>query len=199
MWFMHDKASHYVVLCKIENNKFDEASSYHTKPFKIHVAVKEMINLRDEIEVIITQRYKKNQEMPDKKETGLKGNVEKFRNKKREWADTLNNNVIELKEDVDKIMKKNTCKEYMMINKKSCIRETKNLSTDADSRTDTILEIAWFFQIFALFFSPLRANDMPWKRWHEKGHTDRSIDIYRLRPVKRIGLRANSLTIFEAG
>ena len=38
--------------------------------------------------------------------------------KKREWADTLNNNVIELKEDVDKIMNKNTCEEYMMINKK---------------------------------------------------------------------------------
>ena len=27
-----------------------------------------------------------------------------------------------------------------IINKKSCIRETKNLSTDVDSRTDTILE-----------------------------------------------------------
>ena len=27
-----------------------------------------------------------------------------------------------------------------LLNKKSCIRETKNLSTDADSKTDTILE-----------------------------------------------------------
>ena len=67
---------------KFENNKFDEASSYHTKPFKVHVAVKEMINLRDEMDTIITQKYKKNQEMPQKKEKGLNGNVEKFRNKK---------------------------------------------------------------------------------------------------------------------
>ena len=49
---------------KFGNNKFDEASSYHTK---VHVAVKEMINLRDEMDTIITQKYKKNQEMPDKK------------------------------------------------------------------------------------------------------------------------------------
>ena len=34
-------------------------------------------------------------------------------------ADTLNDNVIELKEDVDKIMNKNTCEEYMMFNKKN--------------------------------------------------------------------------------
>ena len=34
------------------------------------------------MDTIITQKYKKNQEMPDKKEKGLKGNVEKFRNKK---------------------------------------------------------------------------------------------------------------------
>ena len=59
------------------NYEFDEASSYHTKPFKEHVAV----NLRDEMDTIITQKYKKNQEMPDKKEKGLKGNVEKFLNK----------------------------------------------------------------------------------------------------------------------
>jgi hypothetical protein len=31
------------------------------------VAVKEMINLRDEMDTIITQKYKKNQEMPEKK------------------------------------------------------------------------------------------------------------------------------------
>ena len=52
---------------KFENNKFDEASSYHTKPFKVHEAVKEMINLRDEMDTIITHKYKKNQEMTDKK------------------------------------------------------------------------------------------------------------------------------------
>ena len=67
---------------KFGNNKFDEASSYHTKPFKVHVAVKEMINLRDEMDTIITQKYKKNQEMPWEK--GLKRNVEKFRNTKKE-------------------------------------------------------------------------------------------------------------------
>ena len=49
-------------------------------------------------------------------EKGLKGNVEKFRNKKK-WADTLNNKVNELKGDVDKFMNKNTWKEYMTNNK----------------------------------------------------------------------------------
>ena len=58
---------------KFENNKFDEASSYHTKPFKVHVAVKEMINLSEEMEVVITQKYKKNQEMPGKKRERIKG------------------------------------------------------------------------------------------------------------------------------
>ena len=53
---------------KFGNNQFDEASSYHTKQFKVYVAVKEMINLRDEMDTIITQKYKKHQEMPDKKE-----------------------------------------------------------------------------------------------------------------------------------
>ena len=67
---------------KFGNNQFDEASSYHTKQFKVYVAVKEMINLRDEMDKIITQKLKKNKEMPVKKEKGLKGNVEKFRNKK---------------------------------------------------------------------------------------------------------------------
>ena len=67
---------------KFGNNQFDEASSYHSKPFKVNVAVKEMINLRDEMDTTITQKYKKNQEIPQKKEKGLNGNVEKFRNKK---------------------------------------------------------------------------------------------------------------------
>ena len=53
--------------------EFYEASRYHTKPFKVHVAVKEMINLSKEMEVIITQKYKKNQEMPDKKTERTKG------------------------------------------------------------------------------------------------------------------------------
>ena len=35
----------------------------------------------------------------------------------REWADTLNNKVNELKGDVDKFLNRNTCKEYMMLNK----------------------------------------------------------------------------------
>ena len=55
---------------KFGNYKIDEASSYQTKPFKVHVAVKEIINLRDEISTIITQKYRKNQEMPNKKEKG---------------------------------------------------------------------------------------------------------------------------------
>ena len=53
---------------KFGNNRFDEASSYHTKPFKVYVAVNEMIKLKDEMDTIITQKYEKNQEMPEKKE-----------------------------------------------------------------------------------------------------------------------------------
>ena len=49
---------------KFGNNKFYEASSYSTKPFKVHVAVKEMNNLRDEMDTNITQKYKKSLEMP---------------------------------------------------------------------------------------------------------------------------------------
>ena len=64
---------------KFGNYQFDEASSYQTKQFKVHVAVKEIINLSDEMDTIITQKYKKDQEMPEK---GLNGNVEKFWNKK---------------------------------------------------------------------------------------------------------------------
>ena len=52
---------------KIGNNQFDQASSYHTKQFKVHMAVKEMINPRDEMDTIITQKYKEDQEMPEKK------------------------------------------------------------------------------------------------------------------------------------
>ena len=52
---------------KFGNNQFDEASCHHTKQFKVHVAVKEMINLRDEVNTIITQKFKKDQEMPEKK------------------------------------------------------------------------------------------------------------------------------------
>ena len=114
MWFMHPIT---LFFAKFGNNKFDEAWSYHNKPFKVHVAVKEMINPRDEMDTIITQEYKKNQEMPNKKEKGLKGNVENFWNKKkREWADTPKNKVNELKQDIDKFINKNTCQEYMMLN-----------------------------------------------------------------------------------
>ena len=48
------------------------------------MAVKENIKIRDEIDSIIKQKYRTNQEMPNKKEKGLKGKVEKFRGKKRE-------------------------------------------------------------------------------------------------------------------
>jgi hypothetical protein len=37
------------------------------------VAVKEMINLRDEMDTIITQKYKKDQEMTEKKRKGKTG------------------------------------------------------------------------------------------------------------------------------
>ena len=56
-----------LLFAKFGNNQFDEASSYHTKPFKVHGAVKEMNNLREEMDKIITQKYKKNQEMPGEK------------------------------------------------------------------------------------------------------------------------------------
>ena len=42
-----------LIIAKFGKNKFDEASSYHTKPFKVHVDVKEMINLRDELEYLM--------------------------------------------------------------------------------------------------------------------------------------------------
>ena len=45
-----------LLFTKFGNNKFDEASRYHTKPFKVHVAVKEMINLRDEMDATIIQK-----------------------------------------------------------------------------------------------------------------------------------------------
>jgi len=37
------------------------------------MAVKEIFNLSKEMEVIIRQKYKKNQEMPDKKRERIKG------------------------------------------------------------------------------------------------------------------------------
>ena len=102
---------------KFGNNQFDEASSYHTKQFKLQVAVKEMINPRDEMDTIITQKYKKDQEMPKNKRKDKMGMQKNLGLKKREGADTLNNKVNELKGCVDKFMNMNTCKEYMMINK----------------------------------------------------------------------------------
>ena len=56
-----------LLFAKFGNNQFDEASSQHTKQFKVHVAVKEMINLRDEMDTIITHKFKKDHEMPEKK------------------------------------------------------------------------------------------------------------------------------------
>ena len=102
---------------KFGNNQFDEASSYHTKQFNVHMAVKEMVNLRDEMDAIITQKYRMDQEMPEKKRKDKTGMQKNLGIKKREGADTLNNKVIELKRYVDKFMNKNTRKEYMMINK----------------------------------------------------------------------------------
>ena len=103
---------------KLGNNQSDEASSYQTKKFKVHVAVKEIISLRDEMDTIITQKYKKDQEMPEKKRMGKTVIQKNLGIKKRERADTLNNKVNELKGYVDKFINKNTCKTYMMINKK---------------------------------------------------------------------------------
>ena len=57
-----------LIFAKFGNNQFDEASSYHTKKIKVHLAVKEMIILRDEMDAIIAQKYKKDQERPEKRE-----------------------------------------------------------------------------------------------------------------------------------
>ena len=81
------------------------------------MAVKEMINLRDEMDKIITQKYKGTHKCL-KKEKGLKGKVEKVLKKKEKWADTHSNKVNELKRSVDKFRNKNTRKECMMVNKK---------------------------------------------------------------------------------
>ena len=75
-----------------------------------------MINLRDEMDTIITQKYKKDQEMPEKKRKDKMVMQKNLGIKQREGADTLNNKVNELKGYVDKFMNKNTCKEYMTIN-----------------------------------------------------------------------------------
>ena len=48
------RQSNKLFFAKFSNNKFDEALSFHTKPFKVHVAVKKMINVRDEMDTIIT-------------------------------------------------------------------------------------------------------------------------------------------------
>ena len=104
---------------KFGNNQFDEPSSYHTKQFKVHVAVKEMISVRDEMDTIITQKYKKDQEIPEKKRKDEMGMQKNLGIKKREGADTLNIKVNELKGYVDKFMNKNTCKEYMI---RGCLR-----------------------------------------------------------------------------
>ena len=101
---------------KFGNHQFDEASSYYTKQFKVHVAVKEMINLWDEMDTIITQKYKKDQEMPEKKRKDKTGMQKNIGIKKREGADKVNNKVTELNGYVDKCMNKNTCNEYRMIN-----------------------------------------------------------------------------------
>ena len=42
-----------------ENNKFGEARNYHNEPFKTPVAEKEIINLKDEMDNIITHKYRK--------------------------------------------------------------------------------------------------------------------------------------------
>ena len=114
---------------KFGNNQFDEASSYHTKQFKVHVAVKELINLRDETYTITTQKYK-DQEMPEIKRKDKMIMQKNLGIKKREGADTLNNKVNELKGYVDKFMNKNTCKEYLMITKNTprVIRTKKYLA-----------------------------------------------------------------------
>ena len=62
------------------------------------------------------KKYKKDQERDRIKrdKTGMQKNLGII---KKDGADTLNNKVNELKGYVDKFMNKNTCKEYMMINK----------------------------------------------------------------------------------
>ena len=48
-----------------ENNKFAEACSYHKELFKTPMALKEMINLKDELDLKkITHKYKKKSSNP---------------------------------------------------------------------------------------------------------------------------------------
>ena len=42
-----------------ENNKFGEASSYQNEPFKTPLAVKVIINLKDQMDTIITNKNRK--------------------------------------------------------------------------------------------------------------------------------------------
>ena len=55
--------------------------------------------------------------MPENNRKDKTGMQKNLGIKKREGADTLNNKVNELKGDFEKFMNKNTCKEYMIINK----------------------------------------------------------------------------------
>ena len=69
-----------------------------------------MINLRDEMDTIIRQKYKKDQEMTEKKRKDKMGMQKNLGIKQRGGEERLNNKVNELKGYVDKFMNKNTCK-----------------------------------------------------------------------------------------
>ena len=44
--------------------KFGDSCSYHNEPFKTPVALREMKNLKDELDKIITQKYRKTSSNP---------------------------------------------------------------------------------------------------------------------------------------
>ena len=45
-----------LLFTNFENNKFGEACNYHNEPFKTPVAVKEIMNLKDEMDKFITHK-----------------------------------------------------------------------------------------------------------------------------------------------
>ena len=83
------------------------------------------------MDTIITQKNKKDQEMPEKKRKDKMGMQKNLGIKKREGADTLNNKVNKLKGYVDNFMNKNTCKEYTKSDQNQEIfsQKVKGLST----------------------------------------------------------------------
>ena len=85
---MHEKISQIVILFKLKKkSKIGETFSYHNEPLKTPVAVKEIINLKDEIHKITAPNIGRHLQIklpePNNNEKGLKVNMGKLKNTKK--------------------------------------------------------------------------------------------------------------------